>query len=95
MSENYIYRVAFNEPPFSDGQTEFYFHSLSAIYEMFTAKQVGCKVSNLWNLGVRQGNAYVGKRCTITVAPISRKKRTNAPNSALISENDKTPAESI
>lgn len=37
MSEESIYRVAFNEPPLSeDSRTEFFFHSLSAIYEVFT-----------------------------------------------------------
>ena len=52
MSElEFIYRVAFNEPPLeNDDSWEFYFTSLSAIYEKFTPEQVGCKVSRLWNL---------------------------------------------
>lgn len=96
MSENYIYRVAFNEPPlYNDSRTEFFFHSLAAIYEVFSPEQVGCKVSRLWNVGVSQGKTYIGRKCTITKEPIARKKRTNAPNSAPNSENDKTPAESI
>ena len=35
----YIYRVEFKEPPLLgvDERTEFYFHSLAAIYEVFTA----------------------------------------------------------
>lgn len=47
MSElEFIYRVAFNEPPLeNDDSWEFYFTSLSAIYEKFTPEQVGCKVS--------------------------------------------------
>ena len=54
MSElEFIYRVAFNEPPLeNDDSWEFYFTSLSAIYEKFTPEQVGCKVSRLWNLKI-------------------------------------------
>lgn len=33
----YIYRVAFSEQPIEeDDRTEFFFHSLTAIYEKFT-----------------------------------------------------------
>lgn len=72
----YIYRVEFKEPPLSDdSRTDFFFHSVSAIYEVFTAKQIGCKVTRLWNIGVSNGNPYEGRRCTITKEPISRKRR--------------------
>lgn len=76
MSEEYIYRVEFKEPPLSDDErTEFFFHGLSAIYEMFTAEQIGCKVTRLWNIGVSHGNPYEGRRCRITKEPILRKRR--------------------
>lgn len=60
MSElEFIYRVAFNEPPLeNDDSWEFYFTSLSAIYEKFTPEQVGCKVSRLWNLKITPDKPY-------------------------------------
>ena len=75
MSEGFIYRVAFKVPPLLgvDDRKEFYFHSLAAIYEVFTARQIGCKVTRLWNIGVSHGNTYEGRRCTITKEPILRK----------------------
>lgn len=71
---------AFNEPPIEgDSRSEFFFHSLSAKYEVFTAEQVGYKVSRLWNIGVSNGMSYDGRLCTRTKEPISRKKRIKIP----------------
>ena len=77
MSEEFIYRVEFKEPPLLgvDERTEFYFHSLAAIYEVFTARQIGCKVTRLWNIGVSHGNPYEGRLCRITKEQILRKTR--------------------
>lgn len=77
MSEEFIYRVEFKVPPLLgvDERTEFFFHSLAAIYEVFTAKQIGCKVTRLWNIGVSHGNPYEGRRCKITKERILRKTR--------------------
>lgn len=75
----YIYRVGFSEPPIpEDDRTEFYFHSLSAIYEKFTPEQVGCKVTNLWKLGVSNGNEYTSRSGEVHISrePIERKRRT-------------------
>lgn len=69
-----IYRVRFKEPPLSgDERTEFFFTSLAAIYEVFTAEQIGCKVSRLYNIGVPDGTPYDGKRCLITREAIHSK----------------------
>ena len=65
-TEKNIYRVRFSEPPISeDRRTEFFFTSLAAIYEVFTPKQVGCKVSRLYNIGVPDGKPYNGELCQI------------------------------
>lgn len=78
--QGFIYRVAFSEPPLSgDERREFFFHSLSAIYETFTPEQIGCRVSRLWNLGIAQGETYRGRLCSISKEPIMRKKRRNTP----------------
>lgn len=71
MSGEYIYRVASKQPPAGaeDGHTEFFFHSLAAIYDFFTAEQVGCQVTRLWNIGVSDGTAYEGRQC---ISPASR-----------------------
>ena len=77
--QEYIYRVAFNEPPIQDDdRTEFFFTSLSAIYEEFTPDQVGCKVTRLWNIGVSGGTPYEGAKCKITREPL-RSKSQNKP----------------
>lgn len=79
MKKEHIYRVAFNEPPIeNDERTDFFFSSLSAIYEIFTPEQVGCKVSRLWNIGVSKGNAYEGAKCKITVEPLTSKSQNKA-----------------
>lgn len=81
MAENatMIYRVAFVEPPFSDSEeTDFYFSSLRAIYELFTPEQIGCRVTNLWLVGVRKGETYRNKLCEITRHPLYRMLKNNA-----------------
>lgn len=79
MKKEHIYRVAFNEPPIEeDDRTEFYFTSLSAIYEEFTPEQVGCKVSRLWNIGVSGGTPYEGAKCKITREPLKSKSQNKA-----------------
>lgn len=90
MSEESIYRVSFKVPPLLgvDDRTEFFFHSLAAIFEVFTPEQVGCKVTRLWNIGVSQGNTYEGRLCTITKEPISRKRRKSAPTTGDNSASD-------
>lgn len=83
MTEDHIFRVTFKEPPLADDErTDFFFHSLSAIYEVFTEQQIGCKVSRLWNIKLSHGATYDGRLCHITKEPISRKKRTNAAQKA-------------
>ena len=76
MKKEHIYRVAFNEPPIQDDdRTEFFFTSLSAIYEEFTPDQVGCKVTRLWNIGVSGGTPYEGAKCKITREPLLSKSQ--------------------
>ena len=78
MTKSSIYKVAFKAPPLSDDdRTEFFFPSLSAIFDTFTPEQVGCKVSRLWNIGVSQGQPYVGRLCQITKEEITAKTQKN------------------
>jgi len=75
----YIYKVAFKgdipgAPVSWDGH-EYYFGSLAAIYDVFDPYQIGCKVENLWNVGVSDGNKYENHLCTITREPLIRKRQ--------------------
>lgn len=79
MKKEHIYRVAFHEPPIeNDERKDFFFSSLSAIYEDFTSEQIGCKVSRLWNIGVSDGVPYRGRKCTITREQFRRKTQNKA-----------------
>ena len=58
------------------GQTDkkdFFFGGLSAIYDQFTSGQVGCKVENLWNVGIGDNKPYENAICVIRREPFFRK----------------------
>ncbi len=69
----FIYRVTFKEPPEQSGELDFFFTSLSAIYERFSPEQIGCKVNRLWKIGVSDGKPYEGRLCRVTRETILRK----------------------
>lgn len=71
MRENKIYLVKFNEP--IDGQNDFIFGSLAAIYDHFTDNDIGCKVERLWSIGVAKGKEYRSDRCSIKAQILMRK----------------------
>lgn len=69
-----IYRVRFKTPPVQgDEQTEFFFTSLSAIYDVFTPEQIGCGVQRLWNVKITQESPYVGRLCEVRKETVRRK----------------------
>lgn len=69
-----IYKVLFLDPPSGGSETEFYFGSLRAIYDVFTPEQIGCKVENLWNKGLSSGGSWSGSKCTISLHEMVRQK---------------------
>jgi len=73
MQSNHFYRVRFREP--IRGRSDFYFGSLSAIYDLFTVDQIGCSKSHLWNVKVSDGIDYHGRRCSISLEVLNRKKQ--------------------
>lgn len=79
MGERKIYKVAFKEPPM-EGQadTEFFFGSLSAIFETFTVEQIGCGVARLWAVGVGRGVVYANRRCTVYATVLHTKPKNAA-----------------
>jgi hypothetical protein len=80
MSKNY--KLEFHEPitaanckhPAQIGESEFYFGSLAAIYDTFTDNDIGCKVRNLWNVGVARGVEYTGAKCRIKSIKVYHKR---------------------
>ena len=77
----YIYRVKFLEQPLEgDDRTEFFFTSLSAIYEKFTPEQIGCALPNLWNRRVEEERPYENRQHTVSIfkEPLHRKHHREA-----------------
>lgn len=85
----FIYRVTFKEPPTETGERDFFFTSLSAIYERFSPEQIGCKVSRLWNLNVSGGKPYMGAKVTVTREPLHTKRQNKARRSPQNLSDDK------
>ncbi len=77
MKQEYIYRVSFKREQAGDNVwcDDYFFTSLSAIYEQFTPEQIGCKVERLWNLKITPDSPYIGKKCMITKEPFNRKRQ--------------------
>lgn len=64
MKPKTIYSLSFFRPNPTTGA--FFFSSLSAIYEMFSEEEIGCKLSNLWaNERLKQNNYYVNQKVAI------------------------------
>ncbi len=82
LNREYIYRVTFSDEVFGLGGREFFFSSLSAIYQIFTPEQIGCNVKRLWNLKLSAGNPYTGRLCRITRVRLYRAKRIGRPHGA-------------
>lgn len=71
----HIYKLHFFEP--NKGKRDHYFTSLAAIYTVFLPEDIGCKVSNLWNLKVAEGVPYENKKCRITKEVLTKKRQEN------------------
>jgi hypothetical protein len=72
----YVIKLTFKRPPagcHTGGRLEYFFGSLSAIYDMFTPEQIGCKVQNLWSFNIDYDKPYENRICTISKEVIIRK----------------------
>ena len=71
-----IIRVQFLNPVAEyGGQTDFYFGSLAAIYEVFTPEQVGCKLETLWNAKIDPLHPKTTPKCVVSKRVLYRKKQ--------------------
>ena len=70
-----VIRVQFFQP--KDGCSEFYFGSFAAIYEMFDASEVGCRLEALWAANLEVGKPKATRLCVVSKHKLYRKSRKN------------------
>ena len=71
-----IIRVQFLSPVAElGGQTDFYFGSLAAIYEVFTPEQIGCKLETLWAAKIDTLHPKATPKCVVSKQVLYRKKQ--------------------
>ncbi len=56
------------------GERDYYFDSVAAIFDNFTEVDIGCKLQNLYNHGLGKGITYANKRCTVKCKEIIKKE---------------------
>lgn len=67
-----LYRVVLKSNP----EEAFYFGSLTAIFDVFSPDDIGCKIENLWNKKLSvPGSVWKGYRATVSSHKLIRKKR--------------------
>ena len=68
-----VVHLKLNEP--HDGETDFYFGSLKAIYDAIPQNEIGIAYKSLTN-AIRGKSEYQNKRCTIKVGHLQQKQQT-------------------
>lgn len=63
-----IYHVCFGD------DLNYYFGSITAIFDRFTSKELGVSKSRLWSYGITESKPYKNKKCIIYKGTIQRKK---------------------
>ena len=74
LSAASLIKVQFFTPK-EGGRTEFYFGSLAAIYEMFDAAEIGCRLEALWAAGIDEANPKATRLCVISKHSLYRKSQ--------------------
>lgn len=70
-----IYHVHFHKE--IKGKQDYYFGSVSAIYEMFSAEELGVASQTLYNLKMNYGDLHESKKCEIRKEKLIRKRKEN------------------
>jgi hypothetical protein len=60
-----------------NGENEYYFGSLSAIFDILTEDQVGCGLTTLWKSKITLDKKKVTRKCCISKHLIYRKDHKN------------------
>lgn len=69
-----IYHVCFGD------DLNYYFGSITAIFDCFTPKELGVSKSRLWSYGITESKPYKNKKCIIYKGTIHRKKTNRKPS---------------
>ena len=72
-SREQIVKVKFHRPR-PDGETEYYFGSISAIFDVFTEKDIGCALKSLWAANIDVNRPKIARYCTISRHFVYRKR---------------------
>lgn len=70
--EHYVIRLRFNSQP---EQPDHFFGSLAAIYDRFSASQIGCAVNRLWAYKITPQKPFINKKCTISKEIVMHKNK--------------------
>ena len=76
LSATSLIKVQFFHPK-EGGATEFYFGSLAAIYEMFDAAEIGCRLEALWAANIDEEHPKATRFCVISRRVLYRKSQKN------------------
>lgn len=76
LSTASLIKVQFFHPK-EGGGTEFYFGSLSAIYEMFEPSEIGCRLEALWAANIDELHPKATRLCVISKHVLYRKSQRN------------------
>ncbi len=71
LTEAGLVKVQFFKPV--NGAKEWYFGSMAAIYELFTAEEIGCKLETLWAARLEVGECKATRKCTVYRLKMYRK----------------------
>lgn len=67
-----IYHVKFHEP--IDGKTDFYFSSITAIFNTFEVEEIGAARQTLYQQSLKEGDEYRTKYCVIKKVEVLNNK---------------------
>ena len=68
-----IVRVKFHRSR-PNGETEYYFGSMSAIFDIFSKDDIGCSLHTLWAANIDVNRPKITRCCTISQHFVYRKK---------------------
>lgn len=73
LSAASLIKVQFFQP--KNGCYEFYFGSFAAIYEMFDASEVGCRLEALWAANIDEEHPKATRLCVVSKHKLYRKSQ--------------------
>lgn len=74
--DRFVYSVVFFAAPLPGKarQKFFLFSSLAAIYDVFSAEQIGCTLGHLYNQQLSKGAVFTGQNCIVKRERVYQKR---------------------